>query len=74
MKLIGKSHDGSEIIYPDRTPCLVDIVGTYSYLSWEGDILGDQWIVRLYNTASTLKAEKAFGAWADRATLNYLYI
>lgn len=74
MRYIGKTAKGEEIYYPDRTPCLVVVSGDYSYLSWEGDIVGSQNIVRLYNTSSTLKAEKAFGEWADRATLVYQYI
>lgn len=70
---IGKTASGREIWFPDVSPCLTVISGDYSYLSWEGDSLGNQHIVRLYNTATTVKIEKAYGAWADRATLAYQY-
>ncbi len=70
---IGKTASGREIWFPDVAPCLTAIAGDYSYLSWEGDVLGEQNIVRLYNTASLVKIEKSFGTWANRAILSYQY-
>jgi len=72
--LIGKTATGEDIFYPEMPACLTGITTDYTYLSWEGDVPGNQNIVRISTSATIVKVEKGFGTWANRATLAYSYV
>ena len=71
---IGSTAKRQDIFYPGTPPSLVAVSGIMSYLSWEGYTLDNQWVVRLDNTPALMTVQKAYGKWADRATLTYQYI
>jgi hypothetical protein len=71
---VGKTAAGREIWYPDVSACLTAITTDYTYMSWEGDVVGNQHIVRISTSATTVKVQQGFGTWANRATLSYQYI